>query len=78
MARKKAPLDFEHSFSELQQLVERLERGELALEEALNCFEQGVRLTRDCQNALNLAEQRVQTLLAPEAPQPPRATDLDT
>ena len=62
--RKKAPLDFEQSLAELQQLVERLEGGELSLEESLSAFEQGIRLTRDCQGALGQAEQKVQMLLA--------------
>lgn len=63
MARKKAALDFEQSLSELQALVERLESGELPLEESLSAFEQGIRLTRDCQSALSQAEQKVQILL---------------
>ncbi len=63
MARKKAPLDFEQSLAELQQLVERLESGELSLEDSLSAFEQGIRLTRDCQSALGQAEQKVQMLL---------------
>lgn len=64
--RKQAPLDFEQSLAELQQLVERLEGGELSLEESLNAFEQGIRLTRDCQSALGQAEQKVQMLLERE------------
>ena len=63
MARKKAALDFEQSLSELQTLVERLESGELPLEESLSAFEQGIRLTRDCQSALTQAAQKVQILL---------------
>ena len=63
MARKKAALDFEQSLSDLQQLVERLEGGELSLEDSLTAFEQGIRLTRDCQSALTQAEQKVQILL---------------
>ncbi|MFB8829839.1 exodeoxyribonuclease VII small subunit [Azotobacter sp. CWF10] len=63
MARKKAAVDFEKSLAELQQLVERLEGGELSLEDSLACFEQGIRLTRDCQAALSQAEQKVQILL---------------
>jgi len=63
MARKKAALDFEQSLSELQALVERLESGELPLEESLSAFEQGIRLTRDCQSAQTQAEQKVQILL---------------
>ncbi|BAP41830.1 exodeoxyribonuclease VII small subunit [Pseudomonas sp. 21LCFQ02] len=63
MARKKAALDFEQSLADLQTLVERLENGELSLEDSLTAFEQGVRLTRDCQSALAQAEQKVQILL---------------
>jgi exodeoxyribonuclease VII small subunit len=63
MARKKAAADFEHSLAELQALVERLENGELSLEESLGSFEQGIRLTRECQAALTQAEQKVQMLL---------------
>jgi len=63
MARKKVALDFEQSLAELQQLVERLESGELSLEDSLTCFEQGIGLTRDCQAALSQAEQKVQILL---------------
>ncbi|CDF82204.1 hypothetical protein PKB_0836 [Pseudomonas knackmussii B13] len=62
MARKKA-VDFEQSLAELQTLVERLESGELSLEDSLGAFEQGIRLTRDCQSALSQAEQKVQILL---------------
>lgn len=63
MARKKASLDFEQSLAELQALVERLENGELSLEDSLAAFEQGIALTRDCQGALAQAEQKVQVLL---------------
>ena len=63
MARKKSTPDFEQSLSELQTLVERLESGALSLEDSLSAFEQGIRLTRDCQAALGQAEQKVQLLL---------------
>ena len=63
MARKKAALDFEQSLTELQTIVERLENGELSLEESLSAFEQGIGLTRECQAALTQAEQKVQILL---------------
>jgi exodeoxyribonuclease VII small subunit len=62
-ARKKAALNFEQSLTDLQTLVERLENGELSLEDSLSAFEQGVRLTRDCQTALAQAEQKVQILM---------------
>ena len=60
MARKKATPDFEQSLADLQTLVERLENGELSLEDSLSAFEQGIGLTRDCQAALSQAEQKVQ------------------
>ncbi|MBH3430232.1 MAG: exodeoxyribonuclease VII small subunit [Pseudomonas sp.] len=63
MARKKASIDFEQSLADLQALVERLENGELSLEDSLTAFEQGISLTRDCQSALAQAEQKVQVLL---------------
>jgi exodeoxyribonuclease VII small subunit len=63
MARKKASIDFEQSLADLQTLVERLENGELSLEDSLAAFEQGISLTRDCQSALAQAEQKVQVLL---------------
>lgn len=63
MARKKNTPDFEQSLAELQMLVERLENGELSLEDSLTTFEQGIRLSRECQAALTQAEQKVQILL---------------
>lgn len=63
MARKKAAIDFEQSLADLQALVERLENGELSLEDSLTAFEQGIGLTRDCQSDLTQAEQKVQVLL---------------
>ncbi|MFZ2288793.1 MAG: exodeoxyribonuclease VII small subunit [Halopseudomonas yangmingensis] len=63
MTRKSKAPDYEKSLAELQALVERLESGELSLEDSLGAFEQGVALTRDCQQALSQAEQKVQLLL---------------
>jgi len=55
--------DFEETLAELERLVAQLESGELPLEAALRTFEQGVRLTRECQMALAGAQQKVQLLL---------------
>jgi len=63
VAKKKTTVDFEQSLGDLQALVERLESGDLSLEESLSAFEQGVALTRDCQQALQSAEQKVQMLM---------------
>lgn len=63
MNRKHRQPDFEKSLQELEQLVERLESGELPLEEALKTFERGVALTRECQTALKAAQARVDVLV---------------
>lgn len=60
------PARFEESLNELEQLVERLEQGDLSLEESLSQFERGVALARQCRDALTAAEQRVQVLLESE------------
>ncbi|BBL71046.1 exodeoxyribonuclease VII small subunit [Methylogaea oryzae] len=62
---KKSPR-FEESLEELEQLVERLEQGDISLEESLKAFERGVQLTRVCQKALKEAEQKIQVLLEEE------------
>ncbi|HLE00121.1 MAG TPA: exodeoxyribonuclease VII small subunit [Bdellovibrionota bacterium] len=54
---------FESALEQLQASVKLLESGELNLEQALRCFEDGVRLTRICQNHLSVAEQRVDILM---------------
>ncbi len=56
------PVDFEKALQELEALVERMEKGELSLEESLMEFERGVTLTRACQQALKEAEQKVRIL----------------
>jgi exodeoxyribonuclease VII small subunit len=58
-----APPAFEAALAQLESLVTRLEAGDLPLDEALRTFEQGVRLTRECQGALAAAQQKVQLLL---------------
>ena len=55
--------EFEHALNQLEQLVLRMESGELSLQDSLQAFEQGVKLTRQCQQALSSAEQRVQILM---------------
>ena len=65
MAKKETTKpDFEKSLRELEALVQKMESGELSLEESLQEFERGVQLTRQCQAALSVAEQRVKLLAA--------------
>jgi exodeoxyribonuclease VII small subunit len=63
VSRDSKPLDFEQALSELEGLVERLERGDVPLDEALRTFERGVALTRHCQACLTSAQQKVEILL---------------
>ena len=60
--------DFEHSLEALEQLVERMETGELSLEESLAAYERGVGLYRKCHTALEQAELRVRLLSDPQDP----------
>ena len=53
---------FEQQLSDLEAIVENLEKGELPLEDSLAQFEQGVKLTRDCQKLLDKAQQKVAIL----------------
>lgn len=59
----KKELDFEQAMQELESLVEKMEEGDIKLEESLATFERGVELTRICQQTLKSAEQKVQILL---------------
>ena len=61
-AKKKAP-NFEKSLEELESIVSALENGDLDLEASLKTFESGIKLTRNCQQALRDAEQKVHILL---------------
>lgn len=66
MAPKASTLQFEKHLNELEELVEKMESGELNLEESLQLFESGIKLTRKCQTALDKAEQKVQSLTQQE------------
>lgn len=59
------PKQFEASLQALETIVDQLERGDLSLEASLAAFEEGVRLSRGCQQALDQAEQRIRILTEP-------------
>jgi len=61
--------DFEQSLEQLEQLVDRMERGEMTLDESLAAYERGVGLYRHCQKALEQAELRVRLVSDPEHPE---------
>ena len=62
MAKKKTPA-FEESLASLEQLVNKMDSGELELEQSLEAFEKGIKLIRECQQSLQAAEQKVQQLV---------------
>src|SRR5690606_25055636 len=63
MAVKKKGADFEQSLNALETLVNKMEQGDMTLEESLKAFETGIQLTRECQARLAAAEQQVQKLV---------------
>jgi exodeoxyribonuclease VII small subunit len=56
--------NFEAGLAALEKIVRQLERGDLPLEESLKLFEEGVRLSRECQERLSQAERRIEVLLS--------------
>lgn len=68
---------FETTLERLHQIVERLESGELDLEESLLLFEEGVRLSRASQARLNSAEKRIEELLAIDQDGEPVVREID-
>ena len=63
-------LKFESSLSKLEEIVQKLENGDLSLEESLKVFEEGVRLSKNCTKILNDAEKKVVILMTPDERQP--------
>ncbi len=63
MPPKKKNIDFEQSLGTLEGLVNRMEQGDMTLEESLQAFESGIALTRECQARLAAAELQVNKLI---------------
>lgn len=63
MSNSDAIIDFEASLKQLEEIVNKMEQGQLTLEQSLGAFEQGIKLTRECQTTLKQAEQRVAKLM---------------
>jgi exodeoxyribonuclease VII small subunit len=61
--------EFERSLDELEQLVQRMEKGDLSLDDSLQAYERGIALYRNCQTALEQAELRVRLLSDPLEPE---------
>lgn len=75
--KKSTTFNFEKSLTQLNTLVEKMEQGNLPLEKSLKHFEEGIELIRNCQQALQQAEQKVEILVKnnPQAPLEPYQTD---
>lgn len=56
-------MDFEKKLSRLEDIVQKMEKGELSLDESLKIFEEGVKLSRECHTELNKAEAQVKKLV---------------
>ena len=63
MAKKGKPIQFEEAFKRLEDIVTKLESGDLSLEESMTLFEEGITLTETCRSRLEAAEQKIQLLL---------------
>ena len=67
---------FEEQLTELEKVVEQLERGDLALEDSVGLFERGMQLSDACKGQLATAESRIQVLLNPRERGPVRTEEL--
>jgi exodeoxyribonuclease VII small subunit len=74
-ANDKPPKSFEAALAELEAIVQGMEAGKLSLEESLAAYQRGAALLKFCQNALAVAEQKIQVLEAGELRELPGTTD---
>ena len=63
MAKKDKQIQFEEAFKRLEDIVTKLESGDLSLEDSMTLFEEGITLTETCKLRLEAAEQKIQLLL---------------
>lgn len=69
-------MDFEKKLNRLEEIVQKMERGDLALDESLRLFEEGVKLSRECNLRLSEAETKVKLLMSVGADGKPVLTDF--
>lgn len=63
MTAKKKELNFEDAFNKLEEIVDDLESGDLSLEDSLKKFEEGIKLSRICNEKLEKARQKIEVLM---------------
>ena len=81
MATRPRPNEFEKAFQQLEKIVQRLESEELPLDESLQLFEEGIRLSRFCHQRLGEVEKKIELILADAKGQPvtePFEEDVDS
>ena len=61
---KEVQMDFEKKLNRLEEIVQKMEKGDLSLDESLKLFEEGVKLSRDCHGQLTNAEAQVKKLVS--------------
>jgi exodeoxyribonuclease VII small subunit len=70
-------MDFEKKLNRLEEIVHKMEKGELALEESLKLFEEGIKLSRECHTQLNEAEVKVKKLVGFDAAGKPQTAEFE-
>lgn len=70
-------MDFEKKLGRLEEIVQKMEKGDLALEESLKLFEEGVKLSRECHSRLNEAESKVKKLMGFDAEGKPMTAEFE-
>ncbi len=71
-------MSFEKKLSRLEEIVQKMESGEMSLDESLSLFEEGVKLSRECGRELNEAEQKVKKLVGVDATGEPIVEDFNS
>jgi len=69
-------MDFEKKLGRLEEIVQKMEKGDLGLEESLKIFEEGIKLSRECHTQLNAAETKVKKLVGFDAAGNPKTEDF--
>lgn len=69
-------MDFEKKLGRLEEIVQKMEKGDLALDESLKLFEEGVKLSRECNQRLTDAEAKVKILMSVGADGKPVLADF--
>lgn len=70
-------MSFEKKLTRLEEIVQKMEAGEMSLDESLKLFEEGVKLSRDCNKELTEAEQKVKKLVGVDANGEPVLEDFN-